>query len=531
MEHQPPPRSFDILFVGAGVSTLYTLLNLFKRLSSRPTRQDRAPLRIGIVERNSEGFGGVPYTSRSSTTALLITSLRYFLPDAERALFVDWLKQNKHWALDPFKQNGGGISASWLEAHREAIDSGDWEDLYLPRYLFGLFMDSRVRRVIATAEATGTCKVELVQGTVSDLTRIEDSFEMDLTGPARRLRAATVVLAVGSPPNHSKLVLPSGLDATGACLIDDPYEPNLTGSLDRIESFLRNSVDPSPKVLFLGASASTMDVLYTLSDRLGTIGRKIRFRVLSPCGRLPDPLEQSSLSDPFRPLALLALNQKAVRPPHPISAEDIYAAAVRDIELGQSSGLTTSDTLGPISAAVDALVRGLPLGAKKEFATTWGNAIGRLQRRAGPEYSGVAAQLASQDGLEVLEGRFRRIRSVTPEGAEVEYESDGHIERLPKPKCVIVNCAGFAKIPDLPADHLLRRIVAKDLARSTPTGTGIVVDEQLQASSGVFVLGPLLSGNVISGKPVWHLEHCGRISVFSNVLAEILDQRLAISLG
>jgi hypothetical protein len=31
-------------------------------------------------------------------------------------------------------------------------------------------------------------------------------------------------------------------------------------------------------------------------------------------------------------------------------------------------------------------------------------------------------------------------------------------------------------------------------------------------------MGPLLAGNVINGSPVWHMEHCGRISTFGSAL-------------
>jgi len=48
----------------------------------------------------------------------------------------------------------------------------------------------------------------------------------------------------------------------------------------------------------------------------------------------------------------------------------------------------------------------------------------------------------------------------------------------------------------------------------------------MEAARGLFALGPLLAGNVISGMPVWHLEHCGRISVFAENLAKELASQL-----
>ena len=514
---------FDLLMVGAGVSTLYTILNLILNLMNRA--RGARPLRIGIVEQSADGFGGRPYSSRSSYTSLLITSLRHFLPGVERALFIKWLDENHHWALKPYQQHLGPMSAGWLRTNREAIDRGAWDDLYLPRYLFGMYMDARVRQCVALAESTATCAFELIHGEVTGFIRTGESFEITLAGGGVPLRATSVVLALGSPPNHPRLTLPrlSGdSPAEPVCLVEDAYEPGLTSSLEKIESFLRRTAGPSPEVLLLGASASTMDLLYTLNDRVTRPGQLVRFNVLAPGGKLPDLWEDRAPALAFSPSTLQALADRGHA-----TAEEIYHAAVLDIASGEAAGLTASDTLAPISAAVFALVASLPRAAKKEFATTWGTAIGRLQRRAGPEYLGVAAQLIQQGRLEVIPGRFRGIASITPAGAAVEYESGGRLERLPNRQKVIVNCAGFSKIEHLPEAHLLRRIVARGLAHSTAAGTGIAVNDRMEASDGLFVLGPLLAGNVISGTPVWHLEHCGRISAFSAVLAEILGQRLA----
>ena len=109
----------------------------------------------------------------------------------------------------------------------------------------------------------------------------------------------------------------------------------------------------------------------------------------------------------------------------------------------------------------------------------------------------------------------------------MEYESAGVVERLPRRQSVIVNCAGFAKIVDLPETHLLRRLITTALAAATLAGTGFAVNDIMECSSDLFVLGPLLAGNVIAGTPIWHLEHCGRISAFSDILAETLAKLLS----
>jgi uncharacterized NAD(P)/FAD-binding protein YdhS len=54
----------------------------------------------------------------------------------------------------------------------------------------------------------------------------------------------------------------------------------------------------------------------------------------------------------------------------------------------------------------------------------------------------------------------------------------------------------------------------------------LLVNDEMEASPGLFVLGPLLAGNVVNGTAIWHVEHCGRISRFARDLAGILRERL-----
>jgi hypothetical protein len=62
--------------------------------------------------------------------------------------------------------------------------------------------------------------------------------------------------------------------------------------------------------------------------------------------------------------------------------------------------------------------------------------------------------------------------------------------------------------------------------RVNASARGLEVDDTLQASENLYVVGPLMSGNVIAETPVWHMEHCGRIISYGGVLANILFDRL-----
>jgi uncharacterized NAD(P)/FAD-binding protein YdhS len=69
-------------------------------------------------------------------------------------------------------------------------------------------------------------------------------------------------------------------------------------------------------------------------------------------------------------------------------------------------------------------------------------------------------------------------------------------------------------------------LISSGVCRATPYGGGIAVDASLAAAPGFYVMGPLLAGNVINGSPIWHMEHCGRISAFGSALGPRLARTL-----
>ena len=76
-----------------------------------------------------------------------------------------------------------------------------------------------------------------------------------------------------------------------------------------------------------------------------------------------------------------------------------------------------------------------------------------------------------------------------------------------------------------------RKICAMGVRASrwvTMHGFALNVNANLEASTNLHVIGPLLAGNIFEGKAVWHLEHCGRIMWLSKVLADRLINEILI---
>jgi uncharacterized NAD(P)/FAD-binding protein YdhS len=308
-------------------------------------------------------------------------------------------------------------------------------------------------------------------------------------------------------------------------LVDDPFD-GMVGALDRIRARLdRTPPGQTPQVVLIGANASTMDLLYQIND-LGTPRvDEAHFVVLSPRGELPERVGEPRAGSTFVPQRLCELVDRAE-----VDAVSVYEAACSDIAAGRTAGLTVTDTLQPISDGVRRLLPRLSAEQAAEFAGRWGAQIGRYQRRAGGEYCEVVDHLAAQGRIEMVAGSFVGVRGADGGRAQVRYEHAGLVRSLDEAADVVVNCAGPAADLREAGGFLPARLFADGVCRPTPYGAGIAVDGSFAAAPGLYVMGPLLAGNVVDGSPIWHMEHCGRISSYGSRLGSDLARELMGSL-
>ena len=511
--------AYDLVFVGAGASTAYVLIALLRSLADNPPG---ATVRIGVVERAPDAFSGIAYGGRAARTALLITPLRDFLPTDELRLFVDWLAANKQWAFDEFLAAEGPVSARWWRRHRSEVEDDAFEDLFLPRYIFGDYLARRTGRAIAAAAEAGLATTDVIQ----DEVRAVDGGQLDggsgnyvLRCRDRVLRAGGVVLATGSSPVQPRL--PAG-HKDGALLLDSPFD-GMDAAVERVAAFVakHDTGSEPPHIVLIGGNASTMDMIYQVADIPAVAARAARFTVLSPRGELPERMDRPREGSGFRAELLSALRgQDSVR------AAAVYEAAVGDLVRGRAAGYAVADTLRPISnGVVGVLPRLSPLEAL-EFAGRWGVELGRHQRRAGWEYCEVVDELVEQGRLEPVAGSFAGVDVGNGRGVRVRVSRAGVDAELDRVADVVINCAGPpARLRDT-APSLVAELLSSGVCRATPYGGGIAVDGSLAAAPGFYVMGPLLAGNVIKGTPVWHMEHCGRISAFGTDLGLRLAEKL-----
>lgn len=513
----------DITFIGSGISTSFSVLNFLDLLENESIEKEKTS--ITIIEKYSEFNSGIPYGKRSGFSTLLITSLRNFLIEPELTLFIDWLNKNKNWLLDEMKQEGGNLSEKWLYEHHEAIKNNDWKDLFIPRRFFGCYINERIENKIEKLSKNNLVTVDYVQGEVLDVERTDlGQFNIILRNNTT-IKSNKVVLSVGSLPVKYLWKNKSLIEKENILLLNNPYHPDLKTNLEKAKSFIdKRSRDNHTNVLIIGANASALEMLYKLNDnQVPESLNNISYTFLSTHGRLPDALIDEERQKSFQPKHLKALKSRK----H-LTAQIIAEATYKDLDIADDIQLGPASTVEIISKHFGVLLEDLSQKELEIFACEYGNDIGRRQRCAGLHYSNVVTDLKAQDRFEHIAGRFIDLKkNVNNEYKLVYKDTKSGKEKISNlPFHLVINCVGSKKLSNKDIPKLHSNLIDKKICVPNPSDIGFYVNDKLESIPDFHIMGPMLAGNVIENRAVWHVEHCGRIIGLSKVLSGILFEDL-----
>ena len=534
----PPDRlqsekCYDLAIIGAGISSAYTLIHYISLLEqssssvtlvSAATEKRYQPVKILVTEKSDEFWTGIPYGSRSGRNALLISPLKEFIPQQqEREHFIDWLNQNREWVFEPQKYSQGRLSNKWLQANEISISEGRWDDLIIPRHIFGLYLKQRVTNLLAIATAKGLIEIDLLAVDVQDVRWIENIYRVDVTPSAENAPhfwVKKLVLAIGSPPNIIFKSTRSKALEQGICYIDNMYEPSLDFNIDRLCKSLASSDRQSQRqVLIIGSNAGTLDALYSINNSKLATSLIDKFIVLSPNAAFPHRISRELVQTTYPPQYLLALAQSA-----PFTAQQIFEAVQQDVANAIVENINISDIYIDICRVVIQALNQLTFDEQKQFVFKYAVDIGKLQRRAGGEYLDVIDVLICQNKLKFLKGRFVRFPAATG-GSSCEYLAGAESEQkvLDAPIGAIVNCAGFQGVTKS-SSVLIQNLIRRKICIPNDSNRGFVIDKNFEASKNCYVMGPLIAGNIDGNFKVWHAESCQRIISLAQQLAQVLRQ-------
>ncbi|XCF05113.1 peptidoglycan bridge formation glycyltransferase FemA/FemB family protein [Tamlana crocina] len=514
-------KTSDITFIGSGISTSFSLLNFLSLLEEKTSIKKR--IHITIIEKFSEFNTGIPYGKRSGFSTLLITSLRNFLPEPELSLFINWLNINKDWLLEEMKAEGGTLTEKWIIDHAEAIENGEWEELFVPRRFFGCYINEKIKNKVNHLK--DKAEVNFLQGTAIDLVQKNDVYNISLKS-GEYVLSKKVVLSVGSLPTRKLYKDQNIIKREGLMLVNTPYNPSVNKNLKKINSFLgKRPKDEITNVLIVGANASALEMLYKLNDNAENKSRPINYVFLSTLGRAPDAYIDYERKEAFKPVNLLSLESEKE-----LTAKAIADAAFKDIDLSDSIQLGAASTVEKISAAFGNLLSKLSEDELANFACNYGNQIGQKQRCAGVHYSDTIKWLKSLNRFEHIAGRFTDLIKIKnkPEYQLQFLNTHTQEEEIhPKNFHLVINCIGGKNLYSKKLSPLIKNVLEKVYCVPNASNIGFKVNKNLETQKNLHIMGPLLAGNVINNAPVWHVEHCGRIIWISKLLSKILHDDLS----
>ena len=263
---------YDIAIVGSGISCAYTLIHYILLLKKKLNTEAINTIKIVVLDKSGEFCTGVPYGSRSGKQSLIITPLKEFLPQPERDRFISWLQENYTSVLLDLEQRTGVLNSQWLKSYKKAMTQGNWDELFLPRYIFGWYLKARVQHLLQEAAQENYLQCDLIGEDVCNINKLDGIYQIN-TAKSNSLIAKKVVLAIGSPPNRAAFL--GKLEAlehsksarNNLCCITNMYEPSQNDNVERVFQYLKEADSAQPRqVLIIGSNASALETLYSLNN-------------------------------------------------------------------------------------------------------------------------------------------------------------------------------------------------------------------------------------------------------------------------
>ena len=553
MTRNPSTHGPDIAVLGSGASGTHGLLRILTRLTDRESSVDDV-IRIAVIDRDHQFHSGIPYGHRSGRSSLLISALESFLPDRERRDFISWLEVRREamldWARDgqtPDSPLAAAMERDWILRHENEVRDGRWDELYLPRRLYGQYLSELVEHAVEAAR--GLVEVDFVHADVNEV--IGDGGggvhlrERGSDGGVHfELHAHSVLLAIGSPPvrdldvssapilagpNTSAAGQSSIDDLLGMGLVTDIHTPEIEHVIEKITVRLESLPVEKRTILLIGGNADALEFLlasHRLRQDTGT-----RLFVLSSRGR-PHYWHHDRQGEQASTPILDRLFETA-EAGAPLRARDLHEAVHAELAAALTHGNVNS-TIAALIAAVGSSLRYMDDFELCSMATDHGVAISDLLRRAGGDSLDFLTAGIADGTITCIPGRFREAHvredmlfatvDQLPGATPTSDTVTSHDEATDGPDhgyAVIVNGTGFERVTDT-RSPLLRQMLGSGTVRASASRTGLALNETFQAAPGIFVLGPLIAGHHGGGSAYWHIESVVRIIQLADAVAERL---------
>lgn len=505
----------NIAVIGSGVAATSTLIELLVKVLGNLGAERK--LKITIIEKYSELWKGIPYGSRSSLNSLIITSSFEFISDeTDRNSFLKWVVANlKRWTVY-YRANGGLAAKKWLALNLPLIEKRQWRHVYLPRFVFGIYLQDKMLILLKQAEKKDLVSFTLLQAEAIDITRENEVYKVLLERPDKKLvtiLAKKLLVAPGSAPVRENVK--ATIQNLSYNYINELYEPFLDENLKTIQKALMNTFDVENRnVLVIGSNASSVELMYLLNHRPDILGVTNKIVTISQTGIMPRNISKLE----FEEYPCLKLDN--LKAEGNFDIHSLVKAILIDIEPAVEFEVNIPYTDKVISYALD-LMQQLDETSKKLFFGVYGPQISRLIRRSGPEYKSSSEELIRISKLELLKGRFLAIENTSTGGALRYSNQHNQIQTYPLSFKVVINCSGSDALQNS-SSRLIYNLLRKDICKINLSEKGFVVNDKFEAAPNLYIMGPLLGGNMNKLIHFWHLENVSRLLYLAPFLADEL---------
>jgi uncharacterized NAD(P)/FAD-binding protein YdhS len=430
--------AYDVLIIGAGFTGTALAIQLARRLPPQS--------RVLLVGTPKATGRGLAYGTDNPEHLLNVRAERMSLFPDDPGHFVRWLERHEP----------GGV------ARRSVADS------YAPRLLYGRYVRDCLHQAIA--EARSRVRVEVLEGTVTDLQKSERGYLIrTASGQHYQARAATLCLGNGQPDfpfdTHSIAA------AAHEHLIADPWS-----------DYRMRTILPDQRVLFVGTGLTMVDQALAL-ERAGHAGGLVAIsrHGLLPASHLPTRTDPCSIAIPRGKVTL----QRLLR---------LVVEAARDEVAAGRDWRSVIDGLRP---QTQELWQRLDREDRRRFFRHLAALWSVHRHRMAAEVAERVERLRTDRRLTVAAGRVLTIRHA-PGGVTVAFRRRGGptVELLPFDW--VVNCSGTDRASSGEAEPVLRQVVGLGLARAGFSGRGLdveadgaVIGRTGRPTTGLYALGPL----------------------------------------
>ena len=444
--------SNTIAIVGGGFSGAATAIRL---LEAGPPDLD-----IHILDPRPALGWGIAYGDAHPSHILNVPAARMSLWSDRPRDFLDWARRNG-------PRHGWPLAGA---AHAET---------YLPRRLFGHYVEAALEAAISTARAKGGPHLSHHRSRARAIEPRDDGKFLLRTEAGEQVFADAVILATGFRPPAT----PFPVEGTGNAYVADPWAP---GALD--------AIGRDDRVLIVGTGLTMVDMIYALH----AARHKGPVTAVSRHGLLP---RVHGISEPVAPV---------------VTEEDAAQGVVNALRnlrhalsWGRADWRSAIDGLRPLT---DRLWAALPPGDQDRFLRHLSPYWEVHRHRMAAESSDLLLRKVAQGLLSIEAARVQGIRL---EGAQAHVTlRRRHAKNAEiRPFDWIINCTPPAPPLDRPSDALARQLLADRLARPHRTGLGFDVDAHGtllggngQPTRGLFTLGSPRRGHAVEATAVPHIR-------------------------